>query len=528
MGKPTALLSVYHKDGIVEFARELVSLGFYLLASGGTARTLSEAGVPVRDVADIVGEPILGHRVVTLSREVHAGLLAQDRGELDQRGIPWIDLVCVDLYPLEEEIADPESTSFSVIEKTDIGGPTMLRSAAKGRRIVVCDPADRKRVIGWLKEGKPDEEAFITKLAAKAEGVVADYCLESARYHSAGDIDGMVGTKVRDLRYGENPYMKARLYKTNENPLGVYAFEQVGGAEPSMVNLTDIDRLSRTMVQIAATFEMNFGKAPCIAIAVKHGNACGAAVGMHPAIAIRKMLEGDPLAVFGGVVMTNFHMDGDCSTLLRTHGMPEGSKRLLDGVVAEGFSEDANHILERKNGKCRMFQNPELERVSNSHLPRIQYRRVGGGFIRQDGYPFILDLDDPKMERGGADLTTNQKRDLALAFAIGSTSVSNTITLVKNEMLVGNGVGQQARVRAARVAIMIAEEGKHDLNGAVAYSDSFFPEPDGPLVLADAGVNVIFASSGSIKDAIVRNACTERGVALWQLPDSVCRGFFHH
>ncbi len=184
---PKALISVFNKDGIEEFARGLVDLGWEIISSGGTAKVLAAAGIPVTDVAEITGQPaILGHRVVTLHPAIHGGLLATEdmKGELDKLGYPWIDLVCVDLYPLKEEIARDEATTESVIEKTDIGGPTMLRSAAKGRRIVICDAADRKLVLNWIREGRPREGEIVTELAAKVEGVIADYCLASARFHS--------------------------------------------------------------------------------------------------------------------------------------------------------------------------------------------------------------------------------------------------------------------------------------------------------------------------------------------------------
>lgn len=202
---------MYNKTGIVEFARELVALGWNLFSSGGTAKAITAAGVPVSDVATLIGgKAILGHRVVTLSRQVHAGILARatkdDLTELESEGIPWIGLVCVDMYPLKEEIGKSGSTSESVIEKTDIGGPTMLRSAAKGRRIVMCDAADRPRVIEWLKAGEPDKDAFLTGLVAKAEAVVADYCLASATYHGHGEYAGVVGKRVIPCRYGENGY----------------------------------------------------------------------------------------------------------------------------------------------------------------------------------------------------------------------------------------------------------------------------------------------------------------------------------
>ena len=211
--KKTALISVYNKQGIVEFAKELVALGFDILASGGTAKELSSAGIKVTDTATLVGGAILGHRVVTLSREIHAGLLArdneEDRAELKKLNIPWIDLVCVDLYPLEEEIGKLGNWEIgsakardAVIEKTDIGGPTMIRSAAKGRRIVVCDLADRQAVISWLKNGETNRENFISSLVAKAEFIVADYCLTSARYHSAGKFDGLLGGQIAECKYG--------------------------------------------------------------------------------------------------------------------------------------------------------------------------------------------------------------------------------------------------------------------------------------------------------------------------------------
>lgn len=187
MSQPTALLSVYNKEGIVEFARELVKLGWKILSSGGTAQALEIADVPVIRVEDITGMPaILGHRVVTLQPAVHGGLLASPamRPELDKLGYPWIDLLCVDLYPLEEEIAKPDATRESVIDKTDIGGPTLIRSAAKGRRIVICHPEQRAKILSWIKAGRPGEDIALSELAAFAEATVARYCLASARYHN--------------------------------------------------------------------------------------------------------------------------------------------------------------------------------------------------------------------------------------------------------------------------------------------------------------------------------------------------------
>ncbi len=288
MQKRTALLSVYDKTGIVEFAKALLALpdqSWEIIASGGTAKALTDAGIPVIDTGSIVGGPILGHRVVTLSREIHAGLLAkdnaEDRAELDKLGIRYIDLVCSDLYPLKTEIAKAGSTRESVVEQTDIGGPTMIRSAAKADRIVICDPADRTPVINWLKGGEENRAAFIQLLHAKAEFVVADYVLTSARYHGQGLYEGFTGAMLAECKYGENAYQTpARVYDAGGlDPLSLKNFTLVAGAAPSYNNWCDLDRMLITATHIAAGFDQNYGAVPKIAIAVKHGNACGAAVG---------------------------------------------------------------------------------------------------------------------------------------------------------------------------------------------------------------------------------------------------------
>src|SRR3990167_8394477 len=264
----TALISVYNKTGITEFAQELISLDFKILASGGTAKHLQDAKIPVEDIANLVGGgAILGHRVVTLSRQVHAGLLAkdneEDRKELQTLKIPFINLVCSDLYPLEEEIKNPNATRESVIEKTDIGGPTMLRSAAKGRRIVICDPSDRQKVIEWLKAGEPDREEFLNNLAAKAEAIVARYASISSTYLSHGVYEGIFGKKVSECAYGENAYQKpASLYHdinndVNHDKLAIHSWELLAGSPLSYNNICDLDRMIQTTTHIGAGMEKN-------------------------------------------------------------------------------------------------------------------------------------------------------------------------------------------------------------------------------------------------------------------------------
>lgn len=586
----TALISVYNKEGIVEFAKELKLLGFNILASGGTAKALLEAGIEVADVASLVGGgPILGHRVVTLSREVHAGLLAkdnaEDRAELKTLNIPFIDLVCVDLYPLQEEIdrvtsnhpaslreaplLEKEGNTAArdaVLEKTDIGGPTMLRSAAKGRRIVVCDPEDRPKIISWLKNGEPDKENFITKFCAKAEFTVADYVLASARYHSQGNIDGVVAHEVLSVKYGENGWqVPAGLFKNEiADELSLTNFKLIAGATPSYNNLADFDRLLQTTTHIAAGFEVNFttptpsprsagdspsargrgsANVPKIAVGVKHGNPCGAAVAENPHEAIEKMLEGDLRAIFGGVVMVNFAVDEAAAEVLLSYQMPEGQRRLLDGIAAPEFSAGAVEMLKRKGDKCRFLVNPALLSLNKNSLDQhSRFRYVRGGFLKQPNYNFILDLSvvspfmgsasgktaDKSANYSSAELSDQQKSDIVLAWAIGSTSNSNTVTIVKNNQLIGNAVGQQDRVSCCELAIKRATSANHEIKGAAAYSDSFFPFVDGVEVLSGAGVSTIFTTSGSVRDEEIKKFCLENKITLVMLPDSEARGFFGH
>lgn len=536
---PVALLSVYEKTGIVEFARELVELEFTILASGGTARCLDEAGVPVTDVATVVGDPILGHRVVTLSREVHAGLLAreEDRGELERLGIAWIDLVCVDLYPLMEEIARPGATRTSVIDKTDIGGSTMLRSAAKGRRIVVCDPTDREMVIDWLKSGRPDEDALLTDLAAKAEYTVAKYCLASARYHSQGEYDGMIGRRVDMCKYGENAHQTpAALFTTDSDDLlALDRFRLVAGTAPSYNNRCDQDRLLQTLSHVASAFAHRahqqgndtLDRIPSIAIGAKHGNACGAGIAKNRLEALRLMIDGDRLALHGGLVMTNFDIDEEAAEVLLSYGMTTG-RRLLDGVFATRIHDEAVALLRRKGDKCRFLEPIMGLALNEPSIDRhARFRYVRGGFLRQPNYEFVPDFKDPRIVKCG-ELSPELQEDLLFAWALGSTMNSNTIVLVKGGQLIGAGVGQQSRVGAAELAIKRAHNAGHDPYGAVAYSDSFFPFPDGSLVLARAGVAAVLTSSGSVNDDKVRETCLEHRMIPWFIPDAVGRGFFGH
>lgn len=531
-----ALLSVYDKTGIAEFAKGLHELGWNIISSGGTAKVVAEAGVPVTDVAELVGgEAILGHRVVTLSREIHSGLLAdagkpEDLQELKDRKIPFIDLVAVDMYPLEEEIESGNATLESVIEKTDIGGPTMLRAGAKARRIVVSRADQRSEVLQWLTEGKPNEKQFRDEMCAVAEYECARYIMISARYHGGEDVAGWIGRKVAPTKYGENPWQTpAGLYadtRVAADPLALDQFTHQKGWELSYINETDMHRLLQTITHIAAGFEVNFNTVPAIAVGVKHGNACGAGVAETAVEAVRKMLEGDEVAIFGGVVMINGPIDTDVANTLMTYHMPEGQNRLLDGVVGSSVTPEAMDILGR--AKLRIVTNPALANLTRNSLETTPvYRNVRGGMLVQPNYTFVLDLQADYIEQNGA-VSEQQQQDMVQAWAVGSTSNSNTICIVKNGRMLGNGVGQQDRVGAAKLAVERATSRNHDLTDAAAYSDSFFPFPDGPLVLAEAGIVAILTSSGSVKDSEVIRQLAAKNVSTTMLPDKIGRGFFGH
>jgi phosphoribosylaminoimidazolecarboxamide formyltransferase / IMP cyclohydrolase len=549
-----ALLSVYDKSGIEKFGQGLIDLGFSLYASGGTAKALESAGLKVTDVSSLVGgKAILGHRVVTLSREISAGLLAdknnrEDLKELSSLGLPFIDLVCVDMYPLEETIQKEGVKLNEVIELTDIGGPTLLRAAAKGRRIVLSSAPQRQEVLSWLKAGSPDKEQFLNGLAAAAEYEVARYVLSSAKYLSVNSISGELHKLNTPTKYGENPQQaEAAFYadnRVNQDPLGLDRFEHVKGMERSFINMTDIDRLLQTLTHIAAGFDVNFNQVPSIAVGVKHGNACGAGVANDLSAALKKMLIGDLRAIFGGVVMVNGHVDEEAAEILMRYKMTGDKPRLLDGVIAPSFSEDALTLLNRS--KLRAVSNPALANLDKDSLDKSRrIRPVRGGLLEQPNYDFILDLKADYINISGK-ASTSAKKDAVLAWAIGCTSNSNTISIVKDGRLIGNGVGQQDRVGAAQLALMrtttdmpkisiikdrisiSVKLGLTKLSGSTAYSDSFFPFPDGPELLAKAGVKTILATSGSLGDAAVKEVLGKYGVCLITLPDKTGRGFFMH
>ena len=327
--------------------------------------------------------------------------------------------------------------------------------------------------------------------------------------------------------YGENAWQApAGLFSTRtSDPLALDQFGVVQGVDPSYNNLCDLDRLLQAATHIAAIFEANTGNVPFIAIGVKHGNPCGASISTSRIRAIEGMVTGDSRALFGGLVMLNFPLDQDLAEILLTH--QSKGRRVLDGVVVPEVSVLALDSLKRKGDKCRIFVNPALASLTLASLdvaPRFRY--VRGGILVQPNYTRVLTLTDPEVQHYGT-LTPRQHHDLLLAWAVCATSNSNTITIVNNGMLIGNGVGQQDRVGAAELALKRAHDAGHATRGSVAVGDSFFPFPDAVERLLDGGVEVIQATSGSIRDEEIKGVCAARGATLIHVPDKYLRIFFH-
>lgn len=556
--KRNALMSVYDKQGIVEFAAGLHQQSWNIIASGGTRAAIEAAKIPVIDTAELTGSgAFLNHKVVTLSQEIGAGLLADPNDESEvkemaEKGIPFIHLLAQNSYPLLAEIAKADATDKSIRAQTDIGGPTMLREAAKGRRIIASSPTQYDAILKWIADGRPDEAAFVRELAAIAEFEAANYIMASAVHLGQGKYFATSGVKSADVAYGENRQQQAAIYKVtgDTDPLAITELAQQKGAELSYNNYVDLERAEQTLTHIAASFDKNFNDSPAIAIAVKHGNACGVGVADTMSDAVKKMIEGDTRAIHGGVLMINGEITTEIAQLLVRHAVKDDEPdRLLDAVACSSVVPEALDILSRK--KLRVVTNPALARVGADSLdsqPRFRYLR--GGIAVQDNYTHIHDLagNDPNQEVvfSGRAISQSEKRDQALAAAIGQTSNSNTITFVKDGMLIGNGIGQQDRIGAAQVAAMrttvqtatlqavpngfdmIVPIDTEKIAGAAVYSDSFQPFEDSAEFLVDLGIGSIITSRGALRDAQVLAVYEAADVAVTTIPDAKGRGFYGH
>ncbi len=499
---PRALISVSDKRGIVTFARGLSELGWDIISTGGTAAALKSAGVPVTPVDQVTGFPeILDGRVKTLHPAIHGGLLArrdvpQHREALERHGITPIDLVAVNLYPFQATIAKPDVIFEDAIENIDIGGPSMLRSAAKNHEsvVVVVDPTDYDGVLEELRRGELSAHAR-RLLAAKVFAHTADYDAAIAGYLSPRE-DGLPRHlslslhRAQALRYGENPFQRAGLYVTEE-PRGINDMTQRHGKELSFNNLLDLDAAS-------AAVSLFRNQPACVII--KHTTPCGVAVGPTAEVAFRRAHSTDSQSAFGGVVGFNTVVDRQTAEAMR--------ELFLEVIVAPSFHEEALEILSGKKN-LRIVELP----VDQGNGGGLDFKTVRGGFLVQDRFQF--DRRDNNWTIATSRRPTDAEvRDLHFAWCAVALVKSNAILLAKEEQAIGIGAGQMSRVDAAFLAVHKARQQGHDPQGSVLASDGFFPFPDSVDEAAAAGITAIIQPGGSVRDAEVVAAADRHKLAM--------------
>jgi phosphoribosylaminoimidazolecarboxamide formyltransferase / IMP cyclohydrolase len=506
-----ALLSVSDKAGLVEFARGLATLGVVLLSTGGTARALGAAGLMVTEVDAYTGFPeMLDGRVKTLHPKVHAGILARrDSSEhaatLAAHGIPPIDLVVVNLYPFRETVAKPGSTLDEAIENIDIGGPTLVRAAAKNYAGVgvVVDPGDYPALLAELNgNGGRLTAATRFRLAQKAFSHTAAYDGAISNYLTARDESGVArpfpdrfnwqGAKLQDLRYGENPHQHAAFYRDEVPAAGtIAAARQLQGKELSYNNIADSDAAWECVKTFAET----------ACVIVKHANPCGVAVAATPLQAYRKALATDPTSAFGGIIAFNREVDAETA-----HAV---GAQFVEVLIAPSYTAEA---LERNAKKANVRV---LELKPAAAAPELAWdsKRVGGGML----------IQTPDVDRlAPAELkvvtrrppTATQLTDLMFAWRVARFVKSNAIVYCAGGATLGIGAGQMSRVDSTRIAAIKAASAGLSLAGSVVASDAFFPFRDGLDVAADNGASAVIQPGGSMRDAEVIAAADERGIAM--------------
>jgi phosphoribosylaminoimidazolecarboxamide formyltransferase/IMP cyclohydrolase len=499
-----ALLSVSDKTGIVEFARGLAELGIEIVSTGGTAGTLADAGIAHRSISDFTGFPeIMDGRVKTLHPKLYAGLLAV-RDDPDHLAaardaeVELVDLVCVNLYPFEQTVARRGVADSEVIENIDIGGPTMIRAAAKNFAFAapVVSPASYDAILAELRDaGRRLSLATRESLAAEAFAYTARYDTAITRWFSEKRDDFpplfvRAFEKLTDLSYGENPHQRAAYYAQVGSASHLLSdVRQLGGKPLSFNNLLDLNA-ARLLVR-------EFGGPACVI--VKHNNPCGVAVGDTALDAYAHAYAGDPQSAFGGVVCLNRAVDGELAAAL--------VQQFVEVLFAPGYDEAALATLASKPN-LRILQDDEDQPL---HLAEPELKQVVGGLLLQD-----RDLDT--QERGEMTVATVREpddrewSDLSFAWRVCKHVRSNAIVLARDGASVGIGAGQMSRVDAVRIAVEKAADGA--LEGAVLASDAFFPFADGPQLAIDAGVRAIVQPGGSVRDDEVVAAADAAGVAM--------------
>ena len=502
---PRALVSVSDKRGVVEFARELSALGWEIVSTGGTARALAAAGIAVTPVEKVTGFPeMMDGRVKTLHPAVHGGLLARrhvpaDVMALERHGIAPIDLVAVNLYPFRETVARAGVTLEEAIEQIDIGGPSMLRSAAKNHDAVtvVVDPADYARVADALRAGGVGAE-LRRELAVKVFRETATYDAAIAQWlgDHAADAGGglppfllLALERRQALRYGENPHQRAAFYVTGESG-GLADLTQLGGKELSFNNFLDLD---------AACFALDPWPDSTACVIIKHTTPCGIALGRTPLEAYRRALATDPVSAFGSVVGFNTILDAATATAMQ--------ELFIEAVVAPCFQPDALEVLRRKKN-LRIVEVPR-GRAEMS----LDFKRVQSGFLAESRMRF--DADESAWKTATQRAPSDQELDdLRFAWAAVMSVKSNAILIARDGQALGIGAGQMSRVDSSMLAVHKARAAGHAISGAVLASDAFFPFRDGVDEAAKAGVRAIIQPGGSVRDPEVIAAADEHGLAM--------------
>ena len=510
-----ALISVSDKTGVVELARELAGLGVKLLSTGGTAKLLAGAGLAVTEVAEHTGFPeMLDGRVKTLHPTIHGGLLARrDSAEhmaaIEKHGIAPIDLLVVNLYPFEATVAKTECTLADAIENIDIGGPAMVRSAAKNWKdvAVLTDASQYAGVVAELKRDRKVSEATRFALAVAAfdriaqyDGAISDYLSSLAgpsagvpeRHEFPAQANGRF-VKLQDLRYGENPHQRAAFYRDlAPAPGSLVTAKQLQGKELSYNNIADADAAWECVKSFAA---------PACVI-VKHANPCGVAVADDCATAYAKALKTDPTSAFGGIIAFNGEVDVACAEHV--------AKQFVEVLIAPSYSAEALAVFAKKaNVRVLQIALPGPGAGRNSH----DLKRVGSGLLIQTADNHDIGANDLKVVTTRKP-TPAQTEDLLFAWTVARFVKSNAIVFCADGMTLGVGAGQMSRIDSAKIASIKAASAQLSLAGSAVASDAFFPFRDGLDVVVDAGAACVIQPGGSMRDDEVIAAANERGIAM--------------
>ncbi len=520
-----ALLSVSDKTGIVEFAQALHALGIKLISTGGTAKLLAEKGLPVTEVAELTGFPeMLDGRVKTLHPKVHGGLLArrdvpEHMAALKEHGIDTIDLLVVNLYPFESTVAKPGCTLEDAIENIDIGGPAMVRSAAKNWKDVgvLTDASQYEGALAELKAGGKlsDKTKFSLSVAAfnrisQYDGAISDY-LSSITFEDGNNTPARQlfpaqtnsqFIKLQDLRYGENPHQQAAFYRDlHPAPGSLVTAQQLQGKELSYNNIADAD----AAWECVKSFDANQDGAACVIL--KHANPCGVAVGADPLEAYSKAFQTDPTSAFGGIIAFNSTLDERAALQV--------SKQFVEVLMAPDFTPEALAVFKTKvNVRILKISLPaggasDWDNGRNA----MDIKRIGSGVLMQTSDNHQLTLADLKVVTKKQP-TPEQLQDLMFAWTIAKFVKSNAIVFCKGGMTMGVGAGQMSRLDSARIASIKAQHASLSLIGTAVASDAFFPFRDGLDVVVDAGATCVIQPGGSMRDQEVIDAADERGVAM--------------